>query len=56
MKETVRPVATLHTADAKDSSRVRSAHESDTFNVEGEVLRKRTERSVADHDVSVMSQ
>ena len=28
------------------------AHESETFNVEDEILRKRTERSVADHDVS----
>ena len=31
---TGRPVATLHTAEAQDSSRVRSAHESDTFNVD----------------------
>ena len=30
----------------------RSAHESETFNVENEILRKRTERSVADHGVS----
>ena len=28
------------------------AHESETFNVEDEILRKRTEWSVADHDVS----
>ena len=35
-----------------DSSQTRSAHESETFNVEDEILRKRTERSVADHDVS----
>ena len=34
-----RPVATLNTADAKDSSRVRSSYESDTFNVEDEELR-----------------
>ena len=40
-ERTVRPVATLNTADAKDSSRVRSLHESDTFNVEDEELRKR---------------
>ena len=35
-----------------DSSQTRSAHESETFNVENDILRKRTERSVADHDVS----
>ena len=45
----VRPVATLNTADAKDSSRVRSSHESDTFNVEDEVLRKRMGKSIANH-------
>ena len=46
----VRPVATLHTAEAQDSSRVRSAHESDTLNVDDEVLRKRMEYSIAVHD------
>ena len=46
----MRPVATLNTADAKDSSRVRSSHESDTFNVEDEVPRKRMGKSIADHD------
>ena len=51
-ERTVRPVATLNTAEAKDSSRVRSSHESDTFNVEDEVLRKRMEKSIADHDES----
>ena len=45
---TGRPVA--NTAVAKDSSRVRSSHESDTFNVEDEVHRKRMEQSIADHD------
>ena len=40
---TGRPVATIKTADAKDSSRVCSSHESDTFNVEDEELRKRME-------------
>ena len=40
-ERTGRPVATLNTADAKDSSRVRSFHESDTFNVEDEELRKK---------------
>ena len=49
---TGRPVAALHTAEAQESSRIRSAHESDTFNVDDEVHRKRTERSVADHDES----
>ena len=49
---TVRLVATLHTAEAQDSSRVRSAHESDTFNVDDEVLRKKMEKSIADHDES----
>ena len=38
--------------NVSDSSQTRSAHESETFNVEDEILRKRTERSVADHDVS----
>ena len=47
---TVRPVATLHTAEAQDSSRVRSAHESDTLNVDDEVFRKRMEKSIAVHD------
>ena len=42
-ERTVRPVATFDMADAKDSSRVRSSHESDTFNVEDEELRKRME-------------
>ena len=49
---TGRPVATLHTAEARDSSRVRSAHESDTLNVDDEVLRKRMEKSIAVHDES----
>ena len=51
-ERTGRPVATLYTADAKDSSRVRSSHESDTFNVDDEVLRKIMEKSIADHDES----
>ena len=42
--------ATLHTAEAQDSSRVRSAHGSDTVNVDDEVLRERMEKSIADHD------
>ena len=51
-ERTRRPVDTHNTADVKDSSRVRSSHESETFNVEDEVLRERMERSVADHEVS----
>ena len=47
---TGRPVATLHTAAAQDDSQV--CHEADMLNIEDEILRKRTERSVADHDVS----
>ena len=35
-----------------DSSQTRSVLESEAFNVEDEILRKRTERSVADHDES----
>ena len=38
--------------DVSDSSQTRSAHESETFNVGDEKLRERTEKSVADHDVS----
>ena len=38
--------------NVSDSSQTRSAHESETFNVEDEILRKRMSRSVADHDVS----
>ena len=33
-----------------DSSQTRSAHERETFNVEDEILRKRTERSVAQYE------
>ena len=47
---TVRLVATLHKAEAQDSSRVRSAHESDTLNVDDQVLRTRMEKSIAVHD------
>ena len=38
---TDRPVATLNTAEVQDTSRVRSLHESNTFNVDDEVLRKK---------------
>ena len=42
-ERTGRLVATLNTAEAQDSSRARSFHESDTLNVDDEVLRKRME-------------
>ena len=49
-ERTGRPVHTHDVTNVSDSSQTRSAHESETFNVEDEILRKRTERSVADHD------
>ena len=45
-------VITHDVINVSDSSQTRSADESETFNVGDETLRKRTERSVADHDVS----
>ena len=51
-ERTVRPVNIHDVTNVSDSSQTRSAHESETFNVEDEMLRERTERSVADHDVS----
>ena len=51
-ERTVRPGITHNVINVSDSSQTRSAHKSETFNVEDEILRKRTERSVADHDVS----
>ena len=48
---TGRPVATRHTAAAQDDSQV--CHEADTLNVDDEVLRKRMEESIADHDESI---
>ena len=51
-ERTGRPVITHDVINVSDSSQTRSAHESETFNVEDEKLRERTERSVADHDVS----
>ena len=50
-----RPDITHDVINVPDSSQTRSAHESETFNVGDEILRKRTERSVADHDVSLES-
>ena len=49
---TMRLVITHDVINVSDSSQTRSAHESETFNVENQILRKRTERSVVDHDVS----
>ena len=49
---TGRLVNTHDVINVSDSSQTRSAHESETFNVGDETLRQRTERSVADHDVS----
>ena len=54
-ERTGRPVITHDVINVSDSSQTRSAHESETFNVGDETLRKRTERSVADHDVSHQS-
>ena len=51
-ERTGRLVNTHDVTDVTDSSQTRSAHESEKFNVEDEILRKRTERSVADHDVN----
>ena len=51
-ERTGRLVITHDVINVSDSSQTRSAHESETFNVGDEILRKRTERSVADHDVS----
>ena len=51
-ERTERPVNTHDVTNVTDSSQTRSAHESETFNVENGILRKRTERSVADHDMS----
>ena len=51
-ERTRRLVSVTNTENVSVSSQTRSAHESETFNVGDEILRKRTERSVADHDVS----
>ena len=51
-ERTGRLVITHDVIHVSDSSQTRSAHESETFNVEDEILRRRRERSVADHDLS----
>ena len=48
----MRPAITHDVINVSDSSQTRSAHESETFNVEDEILRKKNEKSVTDHDVS----
>ena len=49
-ERTGRPVITHDVINVSDSSQTRSAHESETFNVEDEELRKRMEKSIAVHD------
>ena len=49
-ERTRRLVFETNTENVPDSSKTSSFHESETFNVGDETLRKRTERSVADHD------
>ena len=51
-ERTGRLVITHDVINVSDSSQTRSAHESEAFNVGDEILSKRTDRSVADHDVS----
>ena len=51
-ERTGRPVITHDVINVSDSSQTRSGHESESLNIGDETLRKRTERSVADHDVS----
>ena len=51
-ERTGRLVITHDVINVSESSQTRCAHESETFNVEDETLRERTERSVADHDMS----
>ena len=52
MRDLGRVDITHDVINVSDSSQTRYAHESDTFNVGDETIRKRTEKSVADHDVS----
>ena len=51
-ERTGRPVITHDVIKVSDNSQTRSGHENETFNVGDETLRKRMERSIADHDVS----
>ena len=51
-ERTGRPVVTHDVIYVPDSSQTRSDHEGETFNVGDKTLRERTERSIADHDVS----
>ena len=49
-ERTERPVITHDVINVSDSSQTRSAHESETFNVGDETLRKRMVKSIAVHD------
>ena len=51
-ERTGRRVITHDVINVPDSSQTRSFHESETFNVGDKTLRDRTERSVADYDMS----
>ena len=51
-ERTGRPVITHDVINVSDNPQTLSAHESEMFNVGDETLRERTERSVADYDVS----
>ena len=49
-EQTGRLVITHDVINVSDSSQTRSAHESETFNVDDEVLRKRKDKSIVVHD------
>ena len=51
-ERTRRLVSVTSTENVPDSCQTRSVHEGETFNVGDETFRERTERSVADHDMS----
>ena len=51
-QRTGRPDITHDVIGVSGSSQTRSGHKNKTFNVEDEILRRSTERSVADHDSS----
>ena len=50
-ERTGRFVITHDVINGSESSQTRSAHESETFNVEDHILRERTGRPVIDHDI-----
>ena len=51
-ERTGRPVITHDVINLSDSSQTRSCNQSEAFNVADKTFRERTERSVADHDMS----